>query len=338
MKKDFEKILKLLQSPKKIVITTHRSPDGDAIGSSLALYDILLKLNHHVSVITPNDSPTFLHWMKGYDKVLQYELNKDKATNKTLEADIVFLLDMNSIERVGEYKVVLKESNAIKIMLDHHQNPDYDSADIIISEPNRSSTCELLYDFVSQLGLTHLIDSESSECIYAGIMTDTGSFKFPSTTESTHKIVSDLINIGADNAKIHDFIYDTFTFDRLKLLGYCINEKLTVLSEYNTAYISLNERELNNFNFKKGDTEGIVNYALAIKNIIFAIFIVEKEGQVKLSFRSKGDFRVDLFAKDYFNGGGHINASGGVSKYNLEKTIKYLIEMINKDKKKLIKN
>jgi len=338
MQEKISELKSLLQNPKDIVITVHRGPDGDALGSALALSDILSQLKHRVTVISPNDYASFLYWMKGNEKVLIFTEEVDKTTEITNNADLIFLLDFNSLSRIGEYKETVKNSSAKRIMIDHHQDPNLEDADIIISDPSSCSTAQLLFEVLENLGYKNLINKDVAECIYAGIMTDTGSFKFSSTTSKTHKIIAELIESGAENSKVHDLIYDNYSEDRTKLLGYCLNDKLQIFPELHSAVISLTEEELNKFNFKKGDTEGVVNYALAIQGIRFAVFITEKEGMVKLSLRSKGSFKVNGIAKKYFNGGGHMNASGGVSDISVKETVQKVIGIFEEYKHELITN
>ena len=333
MQEKYNKLYKIITDSKKnVVITTHRGPDGDAMGSSLALYHLLKKLEHNVQIITPNDYAYFLHWLPGNKDVIIYEESKEKCKKISEEADLIFFMDLNNIDRIADYKDCIINTSSIKILIDHHQDPDYSMADLVFSDTKSSSTAELLYNIIKVLNLNHLIDKDISQCLYTGILTDTGSFKYSSTTSITHDIISDLIERGVDHLRIHDLIYDNSSIDRMRLLGYCLNEKLQVYKENNSAIISLNQEELTKFNFKKGDTEGIINYALAIKGIIFAAFIVEKDGITKLSLRSKGNFKVNEIAKKYFNGGGHINASGGVSQLSVKETIKKLENIINKIK------
>jgi len=337
MKEKISEIKDLLQNSKDIVITVHRGPDADALGSALALSEVLKQLNHNVTVISPNDYASFLYWMKGNNQVVIYSEDKAKSQKITNNADIIFLLDFNDLSRISDYSDVVEKSSAIRIMIDHHQEVDNKAANIIISDPKSCSTSQLLFEVIENLEYKHLINKDVAECLYAGIMTDTGSFKYSSTTSKTHHIIAELINLGADNSKIHDLIYDNYSENRTKLLGYCLNDKLQIFPELNSAIISLTEEELKKFNFKKGDTEGVVNYALAIKGIIFAVFIAEKEGVVKLSLRSKGDFKVNEIAKKHFSGGGHMNASGGISELSVNKTIEKVISIFKENKTNLTK-
>ena len=329
------KLKKLLTNPKRVVITTHRGPDGDAMGSSLAMFHFLIQLGHSVNVITPNGYANFLHWMPGNQEVLIYEENQQKAQEITKNADLVFLMDFGDMSRISDFADTVRNVNATKILVDHHQDPDMSIADIIFSDTQVSSTAQLVYEIITAMEFNNYINKTIAECLYVGIMTDTGSFKYSSTSAKTHQITAELIKSGIENAKIHDFIYDNSSANRMKLLGYCLNKKLLLYPENNSAIISLSAEELERFNFQKGDTEGFVNYALAIKGIKFAIFIAEKEGMVKLSLRSKGNFKVNKIADKYFNGGGHINASGGSSQLSVNETIKKVERIINNYKKEL---
>ena len=335
MSNRIEKLKEIISRPQKIVITTHRGPDGDAIGSSLALYNFLLKLGHTVNVITPNDYASFLHWLPGNNEVIEFEGSEKISEKLVNDAETIFMLDFNHLYRADGLADYIKKSKANKVLIDHHRDPEKNIADIVFSNPDICSTCQLLFEIIEQMGMFKLIDKNIAECIYVGIMTDTGSFKYSSTTSKTHNVIASLINCGARNTKIHDLIYDNYSADRMKLLGYCLNNKMLLFPENNSAIISLSNKELKKFNFKKGDTEGIINYALAIKGIIFAAFIVERDNIVKLSLRSKGSFKVNEIAKKYFSGGGHENAAGGVSTKNIESTIDKVKEIINNYKNEL---
>ena len=316
---ELNKLKDLLAEPKKIVITTHRGPDGDAMGSSLGLYNYLIQKGHQVQVITPNDYPSFLHWMKGNDHVIQFEKEPEAAERITLEAEIIFCLDFSSLSRIDTFAPVVEQAKAFKVLIDHHQQPD--EFDFTLSDTSACSTAQLIYEFLNMFGDVDAIDQDIAECLYAGIMTDTGNFRFSSVTAKTHEIVAFLISKGAQQDKVYDLVHDNNSLNRLKLLGYCLNEKLEVLSEYGTAIISLTSDELNRFQYQKGDTEGVVNYALSIEGISVAAFFVEREGIVKISFRSKEDFSVNQLARDHFNGGGHINAAGGAYGTKVEEAI-----------------
>lgn len=324
---DIRDIKSLLATPKKIVIVPHKNPDGDAMGSTLGLFHYL-RQQHEAVVIAPNDYPDFLKWMPGQDQVVVFESNRTKAETLIASADLIFTLDFNALHRAGDMENDLKISEAIKIMIDHHQQPD-DYAKHQFSDVTMSSTCEMVYQFINMLGQKEVIDAEIATCLYAGILTDTGSFRFPAATSTTHLVAADLIDRGAEHSEIYNSIYDTNSVERLQLLGVAL-KNLKVLPEYRTAYITLSQEELNTANFKKGDTEGFVNYGLSIKDIVFAAIFIEhkQEGIVKISFRSEGDFSVNEFSRKYFGGGGHTNAAGGKSDLSLNDTVEKFISIL----------
>ena len=325
-----ESILELLATPKKIAIIPHKNPDGDAMGSTLGLYHFLLKLNHEPVVVAPNNFPNFLAWLPGSEKILIFENEVDKTTKILQEASIVFTLDFNALHRVGtEMENVLKTLQSPFIMIDHHQKPD-DYAKYMFSDTNYGSTCEMLYHFISQLGFLNLIDKTSGTCIYTGILTDSGSFRYPKTTGATHRIVADLIDLGVENTNIPSLLFDNNSYERLQLMG-CAFQNLKIISEKNTSYTTLSQKELDSFNYVKGDTEGLVNYGLTIKGIIFAAIFIENQAEkiIKISFRSQGNFDVNIFSRTYFEGGGHINAAGGKSSLSLDETILKFTDIIN---------
>lgn len=332
---DIKEIKTLLQTPKHIVIVPHKNPDGDAMGSTLGLCHYLIKNNHHATIIAPNDYPDFLKWLPGNDKVTIYESDRTTAESLIKEADLIFTLDFNALHRVGEMGAHLGDSEAIKIMIDHHQQPD-DYAKYTYSDVGMSSTCEMVYHFINRLGDIEAVDSDIATCLYAGILTDTGSFRFPSSTSTTHKVAADLIDKGADHSEIYNAIYDTNSHERLQLLGVAL-KNLKVLPEYRTAFITLSQEELNAANFRKGDTEGFVNYGLSIKNIVFAAIFIEhkQEGIIKISLRSEGDFSVNEFSRENFEGGGHTNAAGGKSDLSLNATVEKFISILSRYKNTL---
>lgn len=325
---DIKDIKALLSSSKKIVIVTHKNPDGDAIGSSLALFHYLTKLNHLVTVVTPNDYPSFLKWVPGEDLILKFDLQNDQSSKAIKQADIIFTLDFNAFHRAGDMEQILNTSSALKIMIDHHQQPD-GYAKYTYSDVSMSSTCEMIYNFIEMLDDCNLIDSNIATAIYLGIMTDTGSFRFNSTTSRTHQVIANLIDKGADNTFIHNQVYDTNSYNRLQLLG-CALSNLKILPEFRAAYITLTQDELQNFDYKKGDTEGFVNYALSLENVVLAAIFIEdlQQGIIKISLRSKGDFSVNLMSRHHFNGGGHTNAAGGKSDLNISETVEKFISIL----------
>lgn len=325
---DIKEIKALLSTPKHIVIVPHKNPDGDAMGSTLGLYHYLTKNNHKATVIVPNDYPDFLKWLPGHDQVINHESDRTAAESLIEEADLLFTLDFNALHRSGPMETPLATSNAIKIMIDHHQQPD-GYANHMFSDVSMSSTCEMVYHFIKMLGDTDAIETQIATCLYAGILTDTGSFRFPSSTSTTHKVAAELIDKGADHSEIYNAIYDTNSYERLQLLGGAL-KNLKILPEYRTAYITITQEELNAANFRKGDTEGFVNYGLSIKDIIFAAIFIEhkQEGIIKISLRSKGDFSVNEFSRENFGGGGHTNAAGGKSDLSLNETVEKFISIL----------
>lgn len=333
---NFLELKSLLNTPKNVVIVCHKNPDGDAIGSSLGLYHYLNKKGHNAQVIVPNDFPHFLKWLPDNDTVINFENNIEKASKIINETDIIFTLDFNALHRTGDMEVVLEKSKALKVMIDHHQQPD-DYAKFMYSDVSMSSTCEMVYNFIEALGDRDSIDDTIATALYTGIMTDTGSFRFPSTTTATHETIAYLIKKGANNAEIHNNVYDTNSESRLQLLG-CALSNLKVLQEYKTAYITLSQNELDKNNFKKGDTEGFVNYGLSIEGIIFAAIFIEnkQENIIKVSLRSKGDFSVNEFSRAHFSGGGHTNAAGGKSELSLKNTVKKFEDLLPEYKAQLI--
>ena len=329
-KEDIIAIQNLLATPKKIAIIPHRSPDGDAIGSTLALYHFLLKLNHQPIVISPNDFPNFLAWLPGSETVLVYENDKEKCSKILYDAELVFTLDFNALHRTGEMEQVLSKLTVPMIMIDHHQKPDTYAA-YTYSDTRFGSTCEMIYNFISFLGKKEIMDKTIATCIYTGITTDSGSFRFPSTTSTTHRIVAELIDLGINNSEIHNALFDDNSYNRLQLLGRAL-QNMKVFPHYKTSYMSLTQKELDEFHYEKGDTEGVVNYGLSIKGIHFAAIFIEhrEENIIKISFRSQGSFDVNQFAREHFNGGGHINAAGGKSYENMKTTLTKFENLIAK--------
>ncbi len=328
--KDIQDIQNLLASSKKIAIIPHRSPDGDAMGSTLGLYHFLLKLNHNPVVIAPNDFPEFLAWLPSSDKVLIYENDKENCTKILEESEIIFTLDFNALHRTGEMENVLSKISAPIIMIDHHQEPRT-YATFTYSDTSYGSTCEMVYNFIGYLNQKPLLDKAIATCLYTGILTDSGGFRYPKTTGKTHRIIADFIDLGVENSEIPNLLFDNNSFDRLKLLGRSF-QNMKVIPELKTAYTWLSQKDLDEFNYVKGDTEGIVNYGLTIKGIVFAVIFIEhkEENIIKISFRSAGDFDVNQFAKNHFIGGGHINAAGGKSNDSLENAIKKFEQIISK--------
>ena len=324
-----------LQDSKKIIVIPHKNPDGDAIGSCVAINELLKSLGHKSSIISPNNFPDFLKWMDNQNEIKIYENNPELFNNEILTSDIIFTLDFNSLSRIGSMGEIVKDSRALKVMIDHHQNPE-NYADYTYSDVKMSSTCEMVFHFITELSLNDKISSKIASALYTGIMTDTGSFKFPLTTDITHKVVSGLIKKGANGNEINNLVYDNNSYEKLLLLSHTLSNMI-VDTEHNTAYMYLTQQSLNKYNFKKGDTEGFVNYGLTIKGVKFAAIFIENEADkiIKISLRSKGNFNVNKFSRDNFNGGGHINAAGGYSKEKLEDTVSKFKNLLPKYKTKL---
>ncbi len=326
----------LLATPQKIVITTHHKPDGDAMGSSLGLYNYLIQKGHHVNVVTPTDYPVFLHWMPNNANVLIYTDAKQKVSELIKEASIIFCLDFNTLSRINELGELVRAASAKKIMIDHHLEPE-DFDDYRHWDINACAAAQLVYDFiVNQLEDKEHINKEVATCLYTGIMTDSGSFRFESAGANVYRIAADLIELGAEHWKIHQLVYDNASENRLRFLGYCLSEKLEVLRDYNTAIISVTKAELAKYNSATGDTEGFVNYALSINGIKLAAFIAERQDKVKLSLRSTGDFPANEICKKYFDGGGHRNAAGGAMEKSLVDVIAAFKKILPEYKTQLI--
>lgn len=326
---EIEAIRKILNKSEPIVIVTHQNPDGDAIGSALALWWVLLAEGFQAKVVIPNEMPEFLKWMAGTDEIIIAKSNFSTAKQQIAEAKVIFCLDFNSLSRTEDLEKPLRESNATKVLIDHHLAPEHFTT-LMLSRTETSSTAELVFQFIKKTFPYFELSSQIAEGIYVGIITDTGSLSYSCNLTSTYLILAELIATGIDGEAIHRKIYDTYSEERIKLLGYCLSEKMVVLKDKGIAYICLSQNELNQFNYVEGDTEGIVNYPLSIKGIVMSVLITEREKVVKFSFRSKGDFAVNTIAKAHFNGGGHRNASGGNLKMPFAEAVAYFESLINK--------
>ena len=327
---DSKSLQALLDRKPVITIIPHTSPDGDAIGSSLGLYHFLRNQGHDVQVITPTDFPDFLKWVPAAQDILIYPNQESKTAQRIANSTLIFTLDFNNLLRAKPLTPLLEQSGADFVMIDHHQQPDT-YAKITYSDDKASSTCELIYKTIVSLSSVEAINYEIATCLYTGIMTDTGGFRYSLTSAETHRIVAILLEKGADCTKISSQVLDSYSIDRLLLLGHVLND-LTYLEQYRTAYMYISSKTLKQFNFRKGDTEGFVNYGLRIKEAeLAAIFIENEEDKlIKISFRSKTNLDVNLLARTYFNGGGHINAAGGSLHISLEDTLKYFLEILPK--------
>lgn len=307
----------------------HQKPDGDAMGSTLGLYHFLKNLGHKATVISPTNWADFLNWMPGTKEVVDFEQNKEKSIGLINEADWIFCLDFNVLHRTKHMEQPLLDANCTKILIDHHQQPQEEAFTYGVSDTSKSSTCEMVYDFIVNSGHAENINIAIAECLYTGVMTDTGSFRFPATTASVHRMVAFLKDKGLEHTKVHDNIYDNFLENRLRFIGYALVNRMEVLYEYNTAMMYITRSDLQRYNIKTGDTEGLVNYLLSIQGIKFGALVIDRDGERKWSFRSKGDFDVNTFARKHFEGGGHKNAAGGRSSDSLEATIKAFRNVIN---------
>ncbi len=315
-----------LSTPRRIIVTTHQGPDGDAMGSSLALYHFLKKQGHDVSVITPNDYPEFLQWLPSNADVVNYMRQKPLAEALIEKAEYVFHLDYNHLKRSADMARSLYQCKAVRVLIDHHLEPEL-PAKYTFSEIEVSSTCELLFCIMKQWD-ANLIDCDIATCIYTGIMTDTGSFCYRSASAQTFSVAAELMSYGFDRTGIYDQVYDNYSENRMRLMGYCLNEKMEVFPQYGAALISLNLEEQQRYDFVVGDSEGFVNLPLSIKGIRFTAFFLEKEDKVKISFRSKGNFSVNDFSRKHFGGGGHLNAAGGDSKIPMNELIQQFRELL----------
>jgi phosphoesterase RecJ-like protein len=338
--KNLEVFKSLISQPKRVVITTHFKPDADALGSSLGLAGFLRKKNHQVSVVTPSDYPDFLAWMPGNSSVLalsnQHPANEQKAAALIQHAEIIFCLDFSSLGRINSLGEMIKKSGAKKVLIDHHLEPEA-FADFEQWNTASASTAGLIFELIEELGEKDLIDKDIATCLYSGVMTDTGGFRHNNTRQREFLIASELVRHGADPHKIAQQIYDTNSLERLRLTGYVLSQKLVVLPEYRTAYMTLSQEELKNYGAQTGDTEGLVNYGLSIKGVTMSVLMYDRKEEIKLSFRSLGDFSVNELARKHFEGGGHRNASGGSSKLSLEDTLKKLLAVLPEYQSQLIK-
>lgn len=325
----------LLSQPKQIVITMHQKPDGDAMGSTLGLYHFLHNRGHQVTVISPTNWADFLEWLPGIETVINFEGHREKSLAILDKADILFCLDFNIFHRTKHLAPFLASAKAIKVLIDHHEQPDEPNFDFGISDTGKSSTCEMVYDFIVEAGGREELTEAIATCLYTGTMTDTGSFRFPSTKASVHRMVAELKETGFDHSQVHNHIYDNFLESRLRFIGFALLNRMEVLYEYNTAIMYIHQADLQKYHIKTGDTEGLVNYLLTIKGIRFGAIVIDRTEERKWSFRSKGGFDVNLFARNHFEGGGHANASGGRSSDSVEKTVAHFKQVIQEYKNQL---
>jgi len=333
--KPVNEIFPFLDEPKNIVITFHQKPDGDAMGSGLGLYNFLVQFGHQVTVISPTNWAGFLSWMPGAKKVIDFEMQNEKALNVLKDTQWLFCLDFNVLSRTRNMEPILSELNCTKILIDHHREPQTEVFDYGISDTAKSSTAEMIYDLIVNSGHAGKINTEIAECLYAGVMTDTGSFRFNSTTAAVHKMVANLKEVGFNHSQVHENLFDNFLETRFRFFGNVLLHRMKIFYEYNTALIAIPQKDLIKYNVKTGDTEGLVNFPLSIKGIKLAAVIIDRGDERKSSFRSKGGFDVNTFARKYFNGGGHFNAAGGKNREPLEEVVKKFMEAIEENKEQL---
>jgi phosphoesterase RecJ-like protein len=329
--KPVQEIFPLLSQPRKIVITTHQKPDADAMGSSLALWNLLVQLGHSATVISPTNWAGWVNWMPGVKEVVDYEADKQKAEVLLNEAEWLFCLDFNIFHRTKTLTEKLKQLNCTKILIDHHQEPDTASFDYGVSDTSKSSTCEMIYDFIVGSGNADKINEEISECIYAGVVGDTGSFRFNSAHAGVHTLVADLKSRGLQHGGVHDKLFDNFLENRIRFVGHVLLHRMEVFYEYNTVLIAIPKSDLQKYQIKTGDTEGLVNFPQSIQGIKLVALVIDRDEERKWSFRSKGDFDCNTFARKYFQGGGHYNASGGRSSDSLEKTVAWFKQVMKEN-------
>jgi bifunctional oligoribonuclease and PAP phosphatase NrnA len=331
MMKPIQEIFPQLIRPRKIAITTHQKPDADAMGSSLGLCHFLRQLGHSVTVVSPSNWAGWVNWMPGVREVLDYEMQKEKAEIVLNEAEWLFCLDFNIFYRTKSMTERLKQMSCIKILIDHHQDPDEASFDYGISNTAKSSTCEMVYDLIVESGNSELINEEISECLYAGVVGDTGSFRFPSAHAGVHTMVADLKSRGLQHSKVHDNLFDNFLENRLRFTGHVLLHRMEAFYEYNTVLIAVPKADILKYHIKTGDTEGLVNFPQTIQGIKLVALVIDRDEERKWSFRSKGDFDCNTFARKYFDGGGHFHAAGGRSTDSLEKTVQYFKSVLKEN-------
>ena len=333
--KPISEIYSELNEPKNIAITFHQKPDGDAMGSGLGLCNFLVQLGHTVSVISPTNWAAFLKWMPGAKQVIDFEMNTDKAIGALKKADWLFCLDFNVLSRTRKMEPVIKELDCVKILIDHHQQPQVDEFDYGVSDTSKSSTAQMVFDFIKESGYDDKINIPVAECLYAGVMTDTGSFRFNAASADVHLMVARLKETGFAHSQVHENLFDNFMESRFRFFGNTLLNRMEIFYEYNTALIAIPQSDLIKYNVKTGDTEGLVNFPLSIKGIKLAVVIIDRGDERKSSFRSKGGFDVNTFARKYFNGGGHFNAAGGKNSEPLEEVVRQLREAIKENKEAL---
>ena len=330
--KSIKEIFPLLNVPRQVVIVPHQKPDADAMGASLALFHFLNQFGHSITIISPTNWAGWLNWMPGCNGVIDYDLQKEQAEKIMDKAEWVFCLDFNALNRVRKMEGKLESLASTKILIDHHQQPDLKHFEFGISDTGKSSTCEMIYDFIIESGHGDKMTKEIIDCIYAGVVADTGSFRFSSTTASVHRLVADLKERGLEHMHVHNELFDNFLENRMRFIGHVLLNRMEVLYEYNTVLMYVPKSDLIKYHIKTGDTEGLVNYPQSIRGIKLVAIVIDRDEERKWSFRSKGDFDCNTFARKYFEGGGHYNASGGRSLDTIEKTIQSFYKAIQETK------
>ncbi len=329
--KPIKEIYPLLDQPRKVVIVMHQKPDADAMGSSLGLFHFLKRLGHHPTVISPTNWADWLKWMPGCNETIDYEFSPEKAGSVLEQAEWVFCLDFNNMGRTRHMAARLRKLPATKILIDHHQQPESACFAYGMSDTEKSSTSEMVYDLIVGSGHAGKIDTTIAACLYAGVMSDTGSFRYPGASAAVHRMVAALKDTGLNHTQIHENLFDNFLENRLRFTGFVLQNRMEVFYEHNAALIAIPWKDLVRYEIKTGDTEGLVNYPLSIQGIRMAALIIDRDEEVKCSFRSKGDFDVNSFARKYFEGGGHFNAAGGRSTDTLEFTVQRFINALKEN-------
>ena len=327
--KELKELFEYLKQPRRIVLIPHERPDGDAVGSALAMKMYLEKTGHVADVIAPDDFPDFLNWMPYSETVFNHQKKSKTCFAVLAKADCIFFLDFNSMKRIEALGEDIKKLNHpfVGVMIDHHREPDY-FTDYVLWNDKASSTAELVYQFIGMANGMHLMDEKIAACIYAGMALDTGIFQYSNTTAKVHQIAAELMEYGINVEEIHNNVYNQYGENRMRFIGYLLSEKMVVLPENKTAYMSISMLEAEKYKLNNGDKEGIVNLPLAMKNVEIAVLFTEDKGKIKISFRSKGDTNIEILARNFFNGGGHKNASGGFTRDSLEATIKKFVTIL----------
>jgi phosphoesterase RecJ-like protein len=333
--KSIEEIYPLLEQPRRVVIVMHQKPDADAMGSSLGLFHFLRRLGHQPTVISPTNWAEWLKWMPGCEDVIDYEYTTEKAIGVLEQAEWVFCLDFNTMSRTRHMANRLRKLPVTRILIDHHQQPEVECFAYGVSNTGKSSTSEMIYDLIVGSGHADMIDKDIAACLYAGVMADTGSFRFPGATADVFRMVGALKDTGLNHTRIHEYLFDNFLENKLRFMGFVLQNRMEVFYEHNAALISIPWKDLVRYEIKTGDTEGLVNYPLSIQGIKMAALIIDRDEEVKCSFRSKGDFDVNTFARTYFDGGGHYNAAGGRSTDTLEETVARFINALKENSSQL---